>query len=129
MSDMAATAANPAGIGSEQRLGATLALSLALHAIVLLGIGFTLERAAPVMPTLDVILTETVSPLTPKQADFLAQAANQGSGEHERSARPREDQTGPVPKPEAGVAPRSMRAQSPEARPAPQARVVSSTRG
>lgn len=126
---MAATAANPAGIGPDQRLGATFALSLAVHAMLLLGIGFTLERAAPVMPTLDVILTETLSPLTPKQADFLAQANNEGGGEHDKSTRPRENQAGPVPKPEPGAAPRTMRAQAPEAQPVPQARVVSSTRG
>ena len=126
---MAATAANPSGIGPDQRLGATLALSLALHALLLLGVGFTLERAAPVMPTLDVILTETITPLTPKQADFLAQANNQGGGEHERSSRPRDNQTGPVPQERPGVAPRSMQAQSPQPQPAPQARVVSSLRG
>lgn len=126
---MAASAANPSGIGPDQRLGATLALSLAVHAMLLLGIGFTLERAAPLMPTLDVILTETVTPLTPKQADFLAQANNQGGGEHERSSRPRDNQTGPLPQERPGVAPRSMQAQSPRPQPAPQARVVTSARG
>ena len=40
------------------------------------------------MPTLDVILTQTQTPLTPKQADFLAQANNQGGGEHEKSHAP-----------------------------------------
>ena len=41
------------------------------------------------MPTLDVILTQTkVRAFTQKQADFLAQAANQGGGEHDKSTRP-----------------------------------------
>ena len=67
----------------NQRLGATLVLSLLLHGMLLLGVGFAVESAAPVMPTLDVILTQTQSPLTQSQADFLAQASNQGGGEHE----------------------------------------------
>ena len=34
-------------------------LSLLLHGVLLVGVGFALEDAAPVMPTLDVILTQT----------------------------------------------------------------------
>lgn len=126
---MAAAPTAPPGIDENQRLGATMMLSMLVHGLVLLGIGFTLERAAPVLPTLDVILTETTTPLTPKQADFLAQANHQGGGEHERSLRPRDSQTGPVPQDEPGAAPRRLRAQSPAPQPTPQARVVSSLRG
>jgi periplasmic protein TonB len=111
------------------RVSATFVLSLLVHGIVLLGVGWTLEKAAPVMPTLDVILTQTTSALTPKQADFLAQANNQGGGEHDKSTRPREAQSGPLPQAATGIAPRELRAQSPAPQPAPQARVVSSTRG
>ena len=116
-------------IGPNQRLGATMTLSLLVHGLLILGVGFALDSAAPVMPTLDVILTETSSALTPKQADFLAQASNQGGGEHEKSTRPRDNQSGPVPQADPGVAPRELRAQSPTPQPAPQARVVSSARG
>lgn len=108
---------------------ATLVLSLLFHGVLLLGVGFALERAAPVVPTLDVILTQTQSPLTQSQADFLAQASNQGGGEHEKSTRPRDNQTGPAPQPDPGVAPVPLRAQSPETQPPPEARVVSSARG
>ena len=111
------------------RVSATFVLSLLVHGIVLLGVGWTLENAAPVMPTLDVILTQTTSALTPKQADFLAQANNQGGGEHDKSTRPREAQSGPLPQAATGIAPRTLRAQSPAPQPAPQARVVASTRG
>lgn len=116
-------------IGDPQRLGATLVLSLLLHGMLVLGLGFTLEDAAPVAPTLDVILTETSSPLTRAQADFLAQASNQGGGEHDQSRRPRESQIGLAPRDTAAIAPEPQRAQSPEARPPPQARIVSSHRG
>lgn len=119
----------PAPIDDGARLTATLVLSLLVHGMLVLGIGFAVEDAAPVLPTLDVILTETTSPLTQAQADFLAQASNQGGGEHDRANRPREAQIGQLPQPDTGVAPMEMRAQSPEAQPAPQDRVVASTRG
>ncbi|MCD9028878.1 energy transducer TonB [Luteimonas sp. BDR2-5] len=116
-------------IDDGARLGATLVLSLLVHGMLVLGIGFAARDAAPVVPTLDVILTETTSPLTQAQADFLAQASNQGGGEHERSLRPREAQIGQLPQPESGVAAMELRAQSPEARQPPQDRVVASSRG
>ena len=123
-----ATSSGP-GIGENHRLGATMTLSLLVHGLLILGVGFALENAAPVMPTLDVILTETSTALSPKQADFLAQASNQGGGEHDKSSRPRDNQSGPAPQAEPGVAPRRLRAQSPAPQPAPQARVISSAGG
>ena len=123
-----ATSSGP-GIGENHRLGATMTLSLLVHGLLILGVGFALENAAPVMPTLDVILTETSTALSPRQADFLAQASNQGGGEHDKSSRPRDNQSGPAPQADPGVAPRRLRAQSPAPQPAPQARVISSAGG
>ena len=117
----------PPVIGESTRLGATMVLSVLLHAMVILGIGFAVEDAAPVMPTLDVILSQTRTALTPAQADFLAQAANQGGGEHDKSSRPTAPQAGPLPQPVDGLAPRPLRAQTPAPSPPPDARVVSST--
>ena len=119
----------PPRIGERERLSATMVLSLLVHGMLVLGLGFALDDAAPMLPTLDVILTETTSPLTQAQADFLAQATNQGGGEHDRTHRPRDDQAGLVAQAESGVAPIEMRAQSPSAQPPPQARTVASTRG
>lgn len=116
-------------IGERERLGATLVLSLLLHGLLVLGVGFAVEGAAPLAPTLDVIITEATSPLTRAQADFLAQASNQGGGEHERSNRPRDDQAGRSLQAEPGVAPIEVRAQSPAEQSPPQARVVASHRG
>ena len=115
-------------IGDGQRLSATMVLSLLLHGMLILGVGFVLNDAAPVLPTLDVILTQTQSPLTQKQADFLAQASNQGGGEDEKTNRPRDAQAGVIAQAESGVAPRPLQAQSPSPRPPPEARVISSTR-
>lgn len=126
--DMNAVVAPPV-IDERQRLGATMVLSLLVHGVLLLGVGFALESAAPVIPTLDVILTQTTSALTPKQADFLAQANNEGGGEHDKSTRPRENRSGPLPQANDGVAPRELRAQSPAPQPPPQTRIIASTRG
>jgi protein TonB len=117
----------PPVIGEDQRLVATVVLSLLLHALVILGIGFALKEAAPVVPMLDVILTRTRTPLSPKQADFLAQANNQGGGEDDKARRPRDPQPGTVPQNETGTAPQTVRAQSPAPSPPPEARVVTTT--
>ena len=116
-------------IGERERFSATMVLSLLLHGLLVLGIGFALDDAAPVLPTLDVILTQTSSPLTPAQADFLAQASNQGGGEQDRTTRPRDAQIGLVAQAEAGQAPMAVRAQSAAPQPAPEARLIASQRG
>ena len=119
----------PPRIGDSERLGATLVLSTLLHAMLIFGIGFAAEDEAPLVPTLDVILSRTQTALTPAQADFLAQANNQGGGEHDQSSRPSAPQAGPLPQPEDGLAPRPLLAQSPSPSPAPEARVITSHRG
>ena len=126
---VARTVPAPPRIGETERLRATLVLSVLLHALVVLGLGFAPEDPAPLLPTLDVIQTRTQTPLTPAQADFLAQAHNQGGGEHDKSSRPGAPQAGPLPQPEDGLAPRPLRAQSPAPSPPPEARVVASATG
>ena len=111
----ASAADGEARIGAGQRLGATTVLAALLIGIVVLGISFGRDDAAPVTPTLDVILTETASRTPPDKADFLAQANHQGGGEHDEAQRPREQTSAPVPKPEPGIAPVPIRAQSPRA--------------
>ena len=125
MSD-AATLPMPAPpvIGESTRLGATMVLSVLLHAMVILGIGFAVEDAAPVMPTLDVILSQTSTPLTPKEADFLAAANQEGGGESDQAKRPRDSQAGWIPQPDTGLAPQPLRAQTTAPAPPPESRVV-----
>jgi protein TonB len=116
----------PAGpkIGPPERLTATLALSAIAFGVLILGVGFTLDDPAPVMPTLDVILTRTQSDTPPKAPDFLAQAANQGGGESDKAQRPREPQFADVPKPDPGMAPEPMTAQAPPPAPEYQERLL-----
>lgn len=112
----------PERVGPNQRLSATTLLAIILLGIIVLGISFGRDDAAPVTPTLDVILTETASRTPPERADFLAQANHQGGGDSEESQRPREPVSAPVPKLDEGIAPVPIRAQSPrpqEATPMP----------
>ncbi len=99
--------------GPTERLSATLALSMIFFGVLILGVGFSREDAAPVVPTLDVILTQTSTPEPPRQADFIAQANNQGGGDRDEAQRPREAQIAQVPKPQPGIAPQPMTAQAP----------------
>ena len=124
----AVAAPPPPQIGDSERLGATFVLSMLLHGVLVLGLGFALDDAAPVLPTLDVILTQTQTALTPAQADFLAQANNQGGGEHDKTSRPGEPQIGIADKPTPGVAAQPLRKQAPPPQPPPEARVVSTLR-
>ncbi len=121
-------AAAPAGqIGPGERLSATLTLSLVAFGVLILGVGFARDAAAPITPTLDVILTETRSDEAPEDADFIAQANNQGGGDQDRAQRPREEQLAPVPKPEPGLAPEVMVAQAPPPEPEPTPRLLTTT--
>ena len=115
-------------IGPSERLSATLALSLVSFGVLILGVGFVKDDAAPVVPTLDVILTQTSTSEPPKDADFIAQANNRGGGDRDEAQRPRESQVAVVPKPQPGVAPQPMTAQAPPPAPEPRQRVLSTTR-
>ena len=92
-------------IGPGDRLGATVAFSLIAHGVLALGIGFSREDAAPVAPTLDVILARTQTEMAPEQADYLSQNNQTGGGESRLRDRPSEAQTGHTPLPEPGLAP------------------------
>lgn len=114
-------------IGENERLSATLVLSLIVHGMLVLGLGFALDDNAPAVPTLDVILSQTQTPLTPKEADFLAAASQEGGGEHEQARRPRDNQAGHVPLVEPGTAPEPLRALSPAPAPLPEDRVLATS--
>ena len=127
--EAAAAPPPPAAIGPRQRLNATAVLSLLVHGVLILGLGFALKGEAPLVPTLDVIFSQTQTELTPEQADFLAQASNVGGGEHDKAQRPRETQAGAMPLAEPGDAPVPEQQSAAVEMPPPQERVVASRRG
>ncbi|MAT85022.1 MAG: energy transducer TonB [Gammaproteobacteria bacterium] len=69
-----------ATITPRDRLGFTLFLALSLHAAVILGVGFVSEDSGPPVPTIEVTLAHASEPDAPEDADFIAQANQQGSG-------------------------------------------------
>jgi protein TonB len=103
-----------AGVTPGDRLGLTLFLAAALHATVILGVSFAPDdrpaREAP--PSLDVILVQSHSREPPEEADFLAQANQDGGGTAEEKARPRAPVSAPTPVERQGVAPVKQQATS-----------------
>ena len=61
---------------SNDRFAVSLLMALALHALILLGVGFVLDFKPLTHPldTLDVVLVNWRSEAKPDEADFLAQA-------------------------------------------------------
>jgi len=92
---------------SNDRIAVSFLMALVLHAVVLLGIGFAIDFKPLTHPleTLDVVLVNWRSETKPVEADFLAQAAQQGGGESTESNRPSQENTGAAPGPAEGEDP------------------------
>jgi protein TonB len=78
-----------AGVQPADRLGFTLFLAAVLHAALILGLGFTLAEPSQISKTLEITLSTFESQEKPKEADFLAQDNQQGSGTLEHKAAPK----------------------------------------
>jgi protein TonB len=78
------------GISASDRLGFTLFLALTIHAILVLGVGFTRTKIpkSSVLPTLEVIFANSQSIDEVENPDFLAQVNQVGGGKAEEKARP-----------------------------------------
>lgn len=81
-----------------------LMLATGLHAIVLLGVGFgiSMNPAPQLADTLDIVLVKWRSENEPEEADFLAQASQQGGGELPEKSRPSQPISGELPSSEQG---------------------------
>ncbi len=82
--ELSSSAVKPA-----DRLGFTLFLAAMLHAALILGLGFTLAEPSQISKTLEITLSTFKSEEKPKEADFLAQDNQQGSGSLEHKAAPK----------------------------------------
>ncbi len=98
---MTETNARPvARITTSDRMGLTLCLAIIVHAIFILGIGFTqTEEQPPLYQTLDIILVQEKSEKAPEDADYLAQASVEGGGEHDEPDSPSTPVKAPLPAP------------------------------
>ncbi len=88
---------NPAssGIRPADRLGFTLFLAAALHGALILGLGFSLSEPSQVSKSLEITLSTFKSEDKPKDADFIAQDNQQGSGTLEHKASPKTTEQAP----------------------------------
>ncbi|KZX62813.1 energy transducer TonB [Stutzerimonas frequens] len=77
------------------RLGFTLFLAAALHLALILGLGFTLSEPKQISKTLEITLSTFKSEDKPKDADFLAQDNQLGSGTLEHKASPKTTEQAP----------------------------------
>jgi protein TonB len=103
----------------EDRFMVCLVLAFGLHAAVLLGVRFGVElNPAPrIADTLDVVLVKWRSETDPEEADFLAQASQQGGGEASERQRPARPVSGELPAPELGADPVQSTESVPEPEP------------
>ena len=70
-----------AAIMPRDRLSFTLFLALALHAALILGLGFVWTAQTMSSPTIEVTLAQHHDAEAPEQADFIAQSDQLGSGD------------------------------------------------
>jgi protein TonB len=83
------------GVRPADRLGFTIFLAAALHAALILGLGFSLSEPKQISKTLEITLSTFKSEDKPKEADFLAQDNQQGSGTLEHKASPKTTEQAP----------------------------------
>lgn len=92
----------------------TFFLAAIFHGILILGITFTLAPAteSKTPPTLDIILVQTQNPTEAKDAKYLAQISQQGGGNSDEKARPRDLFTAPTLAQKPGLALQTQQQQS-----------------
>jgi protein TonB len=83
------------GIRPADRLGFTLFVATLLHLALILGVSFTLAKPGQISKTLEITLSTFKSEEKPKEADFLAQGNQQGSGTLEHKAAPKTTEQAP----------------------------------
>jgi protein TonB len=77
------------------RLGFTLMIAALVHLALILGVGFTYVKPEKITQTLEITLAPFKSDTKPKDADFLAQENQQGSGTLDKKAVPKTTEIAP----------------------------------
>lgn len=100
---------------SQDRMGLTLFVALAMHALVILGISFDLEddSISQSITSMEITLVHHHSEQKPEDADYLAQANQLGGGNAQTKTRPTSPFSNPTPTPDDGFAPESRPAITP----------------
>ena len=91
-------------VTATDRLGLTLFFSVVLHGIIILGVVFSHTDPAKtkLSPTLEIILAQTSSAQKPDEADYLAQANQDGNGNVDKRVRPTRPRAAPLSSPSPG---------------------------
>ncbi len=102
---MAQAQATRPRISASDRLGFTLFLALTLHAIVVLGVGFTqsAKQSVEPLPSLDIIIANSKSYDEVENPDYLAQEDQAGGGNADEKARPSAPVSAPTPIDQRGL--------------------------
>ncbi len=87
-----AAAATVPTVTPSDRLSFTAFLALVLHVALITGIGFAMPDPVATPPSLEIILAQRSQEPEPEEADFLAQANQQGSGTLQEKKTPTTDQ-------------------------------------
>lgn len=77
------------------RLGFTLMIAALVHLALILGVGFTYVKPEKISQTLEITLAPFKSDTKPRDADFLAQENQQGSGTLDKKAVPKTTEIAP----------------------------------
>jgi protein TonB len=102
---MATMAARRPNVTSGDRLSLTIFFAVVMHSLIILGISFdAADRTKPPekLPGLEVTLVQSKTDKDIEDADFLAQASQEGGGDSLEKARPSSPVTPVVPTGEAG---------------------------
>jgi protein TonB len=73
---------------TQERFGFTMFLSACVHVMLILGLGFTVATERDASSTMEVTLAQYRSVDAPEDADFIAQANQQGSGPEDSALAP-----------------------------------------
>lgn len=116
-----------AAVSATEKLTAMMILSMIFHGIMLFGIDFKPDDPASRRHTLDVVLSQSASEEAPEKADFLAASNQVGGGDRDKAERPSEPVPAEVPKDTPGLAPKEVKAGSPEPLPTSPETLVTTT--
>ncbi|MES2625166.1 MAG: energy transducer TonB [Pseudomonadota bacterium] len=86
---MSVPADNADSLGpTQERFGFTMFMSICVHAVLILGVGFTIATEPKIISSLAVTLAQYRSEEAPDDADFIAQANQQGAGTEDEALAP-----------------------------------------
>lgn len=86
---MSTLADNADSLGpTQERLGFTVFMSICVHAVLILGLGFTIASQPRIASSMAVTLAQYRSAEAPDDPDFIAQANQQGGGTEEDALAP-----------------------------------------